>query len=134
MRSMSLLLLTAALGACATGPEPGRSAEAQAHLDQLLAGKVAARPISCLPHYRANDMIVIDDGTVAFKSGRTIYRNDFQGGSCPQLGQVNFALVTKTLGSDLCRGDVAEVRDLSAGISVGSCVLGDFVPYSPPRG
>jgi hypothetical protein len=134
MRCMSLLLLTAALGACTTGPQPGRSAEAEAHLQQLLAGKVAARPVSCLAHYRSNDMVVIDDGTVVFKNGRTVYRNDFQGGSCDQLGRGHYALVTRTSGGGLCRGDIAEVRDLSAGITVGSCVLGDFVPYATPRG
>src|SRR5215210_1856632 len=86
MRSMSLLIMAAALGSCATGPEPARTAEAEAHLNTLLVGKVAAAPISCLPHYRSNDMVVIDDGTVVFKNGRTMYRNDFQGGSCSQLG------------------------------------------------
>lgn len=134
MRCMSLLLLTAALGACTTGPEPARTAEAAAHLDRLIAGKVAARPLTCLPHYRANDMIVIDNGTVVFKNGRTVYRNDFQGGGCSNLGKGNYALVTRTTGSGLCSGDIAEVRDVSAGITVGSCVLGDFIPYSPPRG
>jgi hypothetical protein len=135
MRCMSLLLLTAALGACAAGPQPARTAEAEAHLDKLIAGKVTGRPISCLPHYRSNDMVVIDDSTVVFKNGRTLYRNDFQGGSCSNLGRGHYALVTRTSGgSGLCRGDIAEVRDLSAGITVGSCVLGDFVPYSPPRG
>jgi hypothetical protein len=133
MRSMSLLLLTAALGACAAGPQPGRTAEAQAKLDSLLAGKVASQPISCLPHYSAKDMTVIDDGTIVFKNGRTVYRNDFQGGACSNLGRGHYALVTSTPGSGLCRGDIADVRDLSAGISVGSCVLGDFVPYSAPR-
>jgi len=134
MRSMSLLLLTAALGACVGGPPPDRTAKAQANLDRLLAGKVAAQPISCLPHYNARDMIVIDDGTVVFKNGRTVYRNDFQGGTCSNLSRGNYALVTKTPGSGLCRGDIADVRDLSAGMSVGSCVLGDFVPYTTPRG
>ena len=133
MRSMSLLLLTAALSACAVGPQPGRTAEAEAHLDKLLAGKVAGRPVSCLPHYSANDMIVIDDSTVVFRNGRTVYRNDFQGGSCSNLGRGHYALVTRTTGSGLCRGDIADVRDLSAGIGVGSCVLGDFVPYTNPR-
>ena len=79
-------------------------------------------------------MIVIDDGTVVFKNGRTVYRNDFQGGTCSNLGRGDYALVTKTPGSGLCRGDIADVRDLSAGMSVGSCVLGDFVPYTTPRG
>lgn len=134
MRCMSLLLLTAALGACTTGPQPGRSAEAEAHLQQLLAGKVAARPISCLAHYRSNDMVVIDDNTVVFKNGRTVYRNDFQGGACANLGRGFYALVTRTSGGlGLCRGDIAEILDTSSGMTVGSCVLGDFVPYAAPR-
>ena len=134
MRSMSLLLITAALGACAAGPPPVRTAEAEAKLDRLIAGKVASQPISCLPHYRSNDMVVIDDSTVVFKNGRTLYRNDFQGGSCSNLGRFNYALVSRISGTVLCRGYIAEIRDMSAGITVGSCVLGDFVPYSPPRG
>jgi hypothetical protein len=134
MRSMSLFLLAAALGACTTGPQPGPSAEAQAHLQQLLAGKVATKPVDCLPHYRANDMVIIDDHTVAFKDGRTVYVNNFQGGVCSNLGRGSYALVTRTSSPSLCRGDIAEVRDTSVGMTVGSCVFGDFVPYTTPRG
>jgi hypothetical protein len=133
MRSMSLLCLTAALAACSTGPQPGRTAEAQAHLDQLLAGKSPGKPISCLQHYQSNDMVVVDENTVVFKAGRTIYRNDFQGGTCNNLGQGHYALVTKTSGSGLCRGDIGQIVDTTAGITVGSCVMGDFVPYTAPR-
>ncbi|MEO8546794.1 MAG: hypothetical protein ABI422_00360 [Sphingomicrobium sp.] len=128
---MSLLLLTAALGACSTGPQPGRSAKAEAHLQQLLAGKVAGPPVSCLPHYRANDMVVVDDNTIVFRDGRTIYRNDFNGGTCSQLGGGFYALLTRQFGgTGLCRGDIAEVVDTSNGFVVGSCVMGDFVPYT----
>lgn len=131
MRSMSLLFLAAALGACSTAPEPGRSAQAQAHLQKLLAGKVAGKPISCLPHYRANDMVVIDDNAVAFRDGRTVYLNDFQGGTCSNLGSGFYALLTRTFGgTGLCRGDIAQVIDTSTGMTVGSCAMGDFVPYS----
>lgn len=133
MRSMSLILVTAALAACSTGPQPGRSADAEAHLQQLLAGKTPMQPTSCLPHYRANDMVVIDDNTVVFKNGRTVYRNDFQGGACSNLGRGSYALVTRTSSDSLCRGDIAEVKDLTNGITVGSCVMGDFVPYKPSR-
>ena len=134
MRSMSLLLITAALAGCSTAPEPGRSASAQAHLQQLLAGKTAGAPRSCLSDYRANDMVVIDDNTVVFKTGRTVYRNDFQGGGCSNLGSGYYALLTRRSGgSGLCRGDIAEVKDLTNGITVGSCVMGDFVPYSAPH-
>lgn len=133
MRSMSLLFLTAALAACSTGPQPGRTARAQAQLDQLLAGKSPGKPISCLQHYGSNDMVVIDENTVVFKAGRTVYRNDFQGGTCDNLGQGAYALLTKTSGSGLCRGDIGQIVDTHSGMTVGSCVLGDFVPYAAPR-
>jgi hypothetical protein len=134
MRSMSLLLLTVALGACSTTPQMGRSAEADAQLERLLAGKVAGEGRSCLPHRRASNMVVIDDNTVVFDAGRTVYRNDFQGGSCSSLGSGFYTLVTRTSGSGLCRGDIAEVVDTHSGMAVGNCVLGDFVPYTAPRG
>ena len=131
MRSMSLLLLTAALGGCMAAPEPPRTAKAEAHLQKLLAGKAAGPARSCLPEYRSDNMVVIDDNTVVFRDGRTVYRNDFVGGGCSRLGSGYYALLTRRMGgSGLCRGDIAEVKDLTSGITVGSCVLGDFVPYT----
>ena len=135
MRCLPLILVAAALAACSTGPQPGRTAEAEAHLNKLLAGKAPGKPISCLSHYRSNDMVVIDDSTVVFKNGRTVYRNDFQGGACSNLGRGSYAMLTRTSGGlGLCRGDIAEILDTSSGMTVGSCVLGDFVPYTAPRG
>ncbi len=135
MRGIPLLLMTAALGACTTSPPAPRTAEAEAHLQQLLANRVASRPLPCLPHYRADNMVVIDDNTVVFRDGRTVYRNDFQGGTCSRLGSGFYALLTKTSGgTGLCRGDIASVVDTSTGMHVGSCVLGDFVPYTRVNG
>ena len=134
MRCLSLLLLTAALGACSTVPPEGRSARAEAHLQELLAGKSPGRSVTCLPHYRAANMVIIDDGTILFRDGRTVYRNDFRGGRCSNLGNGFYALLTRTSGSGLCSGDIAQVFDTSSGMTVGSCVFGDFVPYAAPRG
>ena len=135
MRSMSLLTLTVALGACSTTPQQmGRTAEADAHLQKLIAGKVPGEGLACLPHYRAKNMVVIDDNTIVFEDGRTVYRNDFRGSQCSRLGSGFYALVTRTSGSGLCNGDIARVVDTSSGMHVGSCVLGDFVPYTTPRG
>jgi len=134
MRSMSFLLLTAALAACSTAPQP-RTAQAEAQLERLLAGKVAQQPVDCLPTYRSGDMVVIDDNTILFREGRNrIFRNDLNGGSCTGLGGGHYALVTKQFGGGLCRGDIAQVMDVSNGMTVGSCVMGDFVPYTSPKG
>ena len=134
MRSIALLLIGAAIVGCATtaAQQPIRTAKAQQRYDQLLAGKVAGPPVSCLPTYHQDDMVVIDEQTVAFRQGSNrVYVNHMQGG-CSNLGG-SYALVTKQFGSaQLCRGDIGQVVDLTNHFTVGSCVFGDFVPYAKP--
>src|SRR5437764_10090286 len=100
MRVISLFLAGAALASCTTAPQPvARDAGKQAELAQLLAGKVAQRPMTCLPHYQANDMRVIDENTIAFRDGpsRTIVTH--MNGGCNNLGYPSYALVTRQVGS-----------------------------------
>ena len=132
MRSVSLLVVAAALAGCSTAPDRQRSAQAADQLGRALAGKVALPPVSCLPGSRAGDMTVIDEGTILFRHGRTVYRNDLEGGRCTGLGGGN-ALLTRQHGA-LCRGEIAQVVNLGSGTTIGSCVLGDFVPYAPAGG
>lgn len=130
MRGMYLIILGLTLIGCMTQPPtPTRTAEAQAELDKLLAGKTAGPPITCLQHYRANDMVRIDDSTVAFKQGSRVYVNHLIG-ACSNLDSSFYALVTRSNGMGLCRGDIAHVQDVSTGAIVGSCAIGDFVPYT----
>ncbi len=132
MRGLALLLAAATLGACMTAPEQ-RTAQAEDRLSRALEGKVAQRPVSCLPGSRSSrDMTVIDDGTILFREGRTVYRNDLSGGRCGGLGPGHTLVIRQQ--SRLCRGDVAQVVHLSTGTNFGSCVIGDFVPYSAPAG
>jgi hypothetical protein len=131
MRSIPLLLMVASVSACTAAPPVPRTAAAQAQLNQLLAGRIAGAPQSCLPPGRNDNMITIDENTILFRSGGTLYRNDLRGGGCNRLGG-SYALVTRTTGSSLCSGDIAQVADLSTGVTLGSCVLGDFVPYRMP--
>ena len=135
MRGLTIALIASALAACTTAPEPmSRSAEAEAHLSKLLAGKTAGRPVNCLSTFRSGNMVVIDDNTVVFRdSARRVYRNDFNGGTCNRLGTGSYALVTKSTSTSLCSGDIAQVVDVANGFTVGSCVLGDFVPYEGAR-
>ena len=135
MRGLTIALIASALAGCTTAPEPmTRSAEDEALLNKLLAGKTPGKPVGCLPSWRSNDMVVIDDNTVVFRdTARRVYRNDFRGGACSQLGNGFYTLVTKSTGSGLCSGDLAQVVDVKSGFTVGSCVIGDFVPYEGPR-
>ena len=132
MRVISLLLAGGLLASCTTGPQQAasRSPDKQAELAQLLVGKVAQKPQSCLPHYQSGDMRVIDEDTIAFRDGaRRTYVAHMNGG-CSNLGSGGSALVTHQFGTaDLCRGDIARVVDTLNGITVGSCSFGDFTPY-----
>jgi hypothetical protein len=133
MRTLALLLIASAIGSCTSVP-PAESAavvaKQQAKLAELTAGKVAGQPQSCLPFYRSNDMVVVSEDTVAFKQGRSrVYVNHMQG-ACSNLDRGTTALVTRTSQSSLCRGDIATVVDTSTHTPVGSCVFGDFVPFT----
>ncbi len=132
----SAFLLVALSGCAVSGAEQGqRSLKAQQTLDRYLSGKVAGAPQACLPFYRSDDMIVVDDRTILFRDGsRRIWRNDPVGG-CSGLGRPGTALVTRSFGgTGLCRGEIANIVDTTSGMFVGSCSLGDFVPFTgPPR-
>jgi hypothetical protein len=135
MRSICFLLIAAALGSCSTVPQPAtRSPGAQRDFEAAIAGKVPGTPIGCLPSYSAGDMSVIDGRSVSFRSGgATTYIMHLSEG-CNELGSGNTALLTRQFGSSrLCRGDIAQVIDTSSHMTVGSCVIGDIVPYTRPK-
>jgi len=139
MGRLSLVLLGAVAATSCTNaalaPSPAQVAQSQAHLAELTAGKVAQAPITCLPHYRANDMIVVDENTIAFKDGRRVYIAHMNG-PCTNLGGAGgYALLTRTTGTPgLCRGDIGQVVDTANHLTVGSCTFGDFIPYVPAAG
>lgn len=129
-----LSIAAAALAGCSYAPPPAApplSAKAQAQLGQLLAGKVAGQPQSCLPLQGANDMIVIDEYTIAYRDGvNRVWINKPQGG-CRGLGR-GYALVTQRTTSTLCSGEIGQVIDPTSGVTLGSCVLSEFTPYTRP--
>ncbi len=133
-RLFSLILAASFLGSCTAsmaGPPP-RNLRAENELRQALAGKVAGRPVDCLPTYRSSDMQVIDDNTILFRDGRRTYLQAPPGG-CAPLGSGHYTLVTRSFGGmGLCRGDIARVVDLQNGFTVGSCSFDDFVPFDRP--
>ena len=131
-RIIAVLLLSAGLAGCAAElSSPLRSEQSQARLQQLLAGRVAGPAVSCLSPSQRREMITIDDNTILFRSGGTIYRNDPAGG-CSGLRSGYYALVTRSPSTNLCSGDIARVADVRSGMTVGNCAMGDFVPYAAP--
>jgi hypothetical protein len=134
LRLLAAVPVVALIASCAAQPMgPDRQARSQARLAQALAGKVPGPPVSCLPHYRANDMEVIDRGTIIFRDGRTSYLQRTSGDCYPHDDNVGYALVTRQVGSiGLCRGDIANVYDNGSRFFVGTCSFNDFIPYRTP--
>ncbi|HTK58175.1 MAG TPA: hypothetical protein VL336_04255 [Sphingomicrobium sp.] len=105
------------------------SAKSAEKLGKALAGRTAGQPVSCISNTRGSDMTVIDDYTILFKEGGTIYVQKPHGG-CYGLGNGNYSLVTRIAGSNrLCSGQIGELVDRVSGYGYGSCVFGEFVPY-----
>ena len=138
MRGLILLATGAMLAACTvSAQEPPPSMQAQTKAQQLLAGKVALAPISCLPTRKANDFVVIDDNTLAYKDGTSQVYINHTNGSCAQASQGHTALVSHQIGQEgPCSGDVVQVVDTLSHQTIGSCSLGEFIPYvrQGPRG
>lgn len=134
-RVLPAIGLAAILASCSTAPAPqGRSASAQKELDEALAGRVAGPPVRCLPSYRADQMQIVDDWTILYRDGRTIYVQTPRGG-CPGISSGRNTLVVKLRGTtDLCDGQINELVDLSTGMQGGACVFGPFVPYTKTDG
>ncbi|QJU57083.1 hypothetical protein HL653_04130 [Sphingomonas sp. AP4-R1] len=122
----AMLLATLATGAAAA-PKP----TGEAKLQKMLQGYTAGKPASCLPLTPSMDSTKIEGIGLVYKRGRTLYVNRFDRG-CPSL--TNFtSTVTRTPGSQLCRGDIVRIVDLVSGIEGGSCVMGDFTPYEKAK-
>lgn len=132
MRTLVTLTLAAAVASCTTAPPPPLAPDprAQARLNELLAGKVAGAPQTCLPNWRTHDMVSIDDNTIVFRQGGSRVWVQKTQSPCARLGNPSYALVTRSGLNQLCQGDIAQVVDPVANMAVGSCVLGPFVPYS----
>lgn len=130
-----LSIAAAALASCSYAPPaaaPLMTAQAQAKLSQLLAGKVAGQPQSCLPPQGADDMVVIDEYTIAYRDGVSRVWINKPLGPCSGLGRPSYSLLTRRTGSSLCSGDIAQVVDITTDTTIGSCSLGEFTPYTRP--
>jgi hypothetical protein len=137
MRGISLLVAGTVLTSCAMeAPLPSRTANAEQQYQQLLAGKVAGAPVSCLPRYSSSEMTVVDPHTIVFKFGSSRVYVAHMESDCDGLSANGpYALLTHQFaGTGLCRGDIAQVVDPLNRVTVGSCVWGDFVPYTNAGG
>lgn len=126
--------VSALLSSCSTAPiQQARMPEAERELAAALAGRVAGPPQRCIDNSRMTKVHPIDDWTIIYDQGRTIYVQNPKGG-CPGVGSGSDILVTRQVGpARLCENEIAYTVDLSSRIERAACVLGPFVPYTKTK-
>lgn len=102
--------------------------EGEAKLAELLEGRVAGEPQSCI-RSRLNDRLtVIDDTAYVYGRGKTIY---VQRTRNPESIDRHDALVSRRFtSSQICKLDVMTTIDPFNGFLTGVVFFDDFVPYT----
>lgn len=132
--SLVLAVGAAILTGCSTAPvEQTRSPAAAKELADALAGRVAGPPQRCISNFPNIQVQIIDDWTILYDGGSTIYVQNPRGG-CPGIAGGSRTLVTRQVGtSQMCDGDINQAVDLRTGIGGAACVFGPFTPYTKSR-
>jgi len=128
MRSLIHAALIAGLISMPIMPVSAKVESADAKLARLTAGRAPGKTVDCINlTFASRDSEKLPGVGMAYRQGTTWYVSRFQG-DCPQLRE-DTIIVTKLHSSQLCRGDIADLRMSGANIPIGSCIYGDFTPY-----
>jgi hypothetical protein len=100
-------------------------------LSKLLAGRAAGKPTNCISLSNTQSSQIIDHTAIVYRSGSRIYVNTPRSGA--DTLDDDDILVTRTIGSELCRNDSVNLIDRGSRIQHGFVILGPFVPYERPK-
>jgi len=96
-------------------------------LAQLLEGRVAGAPQTCISISRSNNLQVIDRTALVYKDRDTLWVNH---ATFPDnLSRDDVLVINRLSGMQLCRLDQVTMNDLNSGFFSGVVFLQNFVPY-----
>lgn len=125
-RSMLVAAVLLASAACTRPATPEGSV-----LAQQLSGRVPGTPQTCVTRFGQQSLRALDEGTLVYGDGPTIYVNRLPPGSCPGIKPLN-TLIVDGSGGQICRGDRVRALEIGAIIPGAPCNLGDWIPYRRP--
>jgi len=99
----------------------------EAQLAKMLEGRVAGKPVRCLPTYSIDQSTIIDGTAIVYRNGSKLYVNRPRGGASSL--DSDDILVTKLHGTQLCNIDKVDLVDRGSRMWSGFVSLGEFVPY-----
>ncbi len=98
----------------------------EARLAELLKGRTAGEPVSCIPQFVADRAEVIEGVAIVYGRGQTLYVARL---SNPRWPTWNDIVVTQRYGSMACHNDIMHTVDRMTGFMTGALFLRRFVPY-----
>ncbi len=101
-----------------------------AELQKLTATRVAGKPVRCLSQTSITSSYIIPDQAIVYRIGSRTYVNQPRSGA--DTLRRDDVLLTRNIGTNLCRGDSVRLIDRNSRFVRGFVVLGDFVPYTKP--
>ena len=127
--AMATLLAGCTMDGRPSAATQSEALQAQAQLAEELSGRQAGPPQACVQLTQLRGNRGIGSEVVLFEGvGDRVYVNRPAGGCRLRIGET---LVTRTPSNRLCRGDIVQIVNVPTG-PVGSCTLGEFVPYDRP--
>ena len=123
-----------ALALATTTPVQAQSRQdkGEERLAELIEGRVAGEPKSCITAFRSNDIRVIPYVGVVYERGDTVW---VARAVHPRSLRDDDVPVFERFGSSLCATDVIRTVDrYQPHFTTGSVFLEDFVPYTEVRG
>ena len=128
MRTIMAALALSALALGVTAGEAREKKTGEEKLAEMLEGRVAGDPQSCINTLRSDRMQVINDTAIVYDAGKTIWVNRTRN---PQdLDWTDALVIERHSGSRLCKLDQVTTIDRSSGFFTGVVFLEDFVPYT----
>ena len=104
-----------------------RAERGEARLAEMIEGRTAGEPRSCITAFDSNRVRVIEHVGIVYEGGDTVWvaratnPRDLDSFDVP---------IFERQGSQLCRTDIIRTVDRSTGMQTGSVFLTDFVPYT----
>jgi len=127
MRRIAIALTAAAALLAAPAAIAGKRLTGEEELAKMLEGRVAGKPVDCLPITVSSDSHVIDKTAIVYGKGRTIYVNRPM--NARDLDDDDVMVVTLHTGR-LCKLDTVRMHDRSTHFYSGFVGLEQFVPYT----
>ena len=125
---MAALALSALALGGVTAAEAKERKSGDEKLAELIDGRVAGDPKSCISTLRSDGLRVIDNTAIVYEAGDTVWVN--RTAHPEDLDRNDVLVINRFSGSQLCKLDQVTTIDQGSGFFTGVVFLQDFVPYT----